>query len=94
MATGWANDGAVQEQIDATVSDGIRRARNQLPRGESLKRCEECDKAIPQARREALPGVRLCVACQQARDVRQDTREKSRDTKRDCISNDKLPRCI
>ena len=30
MATGWAGDGAVQDQIDATVEDGIRRARSQL----------------------------------------------------------------
>ena len=68
MATGWAGDGAVQDQIDATVKDAIKRARSQLPQGPSLERCEECDAAIPAARREALPGVRLCVPCQQARD--------------------------
>ena len=33
MATGWAGDGAVQDQIDATVKDGIRRAQSQLPTG-------------------------------------------------------------
>jgi phage/conjugal plasmid C-4 type zinc finger TraR family protein len=71
MATGWAGDGAVQEQIDATVKDAIERARRQLPQGESLPRCEECDAAIPEARRRALPGVRLCVACQEARDREQ-----------------------
>ncbi len=71
MATGWAGDGAVQEQIDATVSDGIRRARDQLPSGESLRHCEECDAAIPEARRRALPGVRLCVPCQEAHDTRE-----------------------
>jgi hypothetical protein len=27
MATGWGCDGAVQDQIDATLEDGIRRAR-------------------------------------------------------------------
>ena len=68
MATGWAGDGAVQDQIDATVKDGIKRARSQLPQGPSLERCEECDAPIPEARRKALPGVRLCVPCQQARD--------------------------
>lgn len=68
MATGWAGDGAVQEQIDATVKDGIERARRQLPRGESLHHCEECDAPIPEARRRAVPGVRLCVACQSALD--------------------------
>ena len=68
MASGWARDGAVQEQIDASVEDAVRRARSQLPRGDSLLHCEECDRLIPQARREAVPGVRLCVACQSARD--------------------------
>ena len=68
MATGWAGDGAVQDQIDATVKDGIKRARSQLPQGASLERCEECDAPIPEARRKAVPGVRLCVPCQQAHD--------------------------
>jgi len=71
VATGWAGDGAVQEQIDATVKDAIQRARSQLPRGESLERCEECDAPIPEARRKAVPGVRLCIACQQAHDEEQ-----------------------
>ncbi|WP_256645046.1 DksA/TraR family C4-type zinc finger protein [Thermomonas paludicola] len=68
MATGWAGDGAVQDQIDATVNDAIARARSRLPSGPGLDRCEECDAAIPEARRRAIPGVRLCVACQEARD--------------------------
>lgn len=68
MATGWAGDGAVQDQIDATVGDAIRRARSQLSAGPSLERCEQCDAPIPEARRHAVPGVRLCVACQQAHD--------------------------
>lgn len=69
MATGWAGDGAVQDQIDATVKDGIRRARSQLGQGPGLSHCEECEAAIPEARRQAVPGVRLCVACQEARDL-------------------------
>lgn len=68
MAGGFAKDGAVQEQIDATIEDAIRRAREQLPKGPSLTHCEECDKEIPAARREAVPGVRLCIACQSAHD--------------------------
>lgn len=66
MATGWAGDGAVQDQIDATIKDAIARARGRLPSGTSLSHCEECEAAIPQARRDAVPGVRLCVSCQQA----------------------------
>jgi phage/conjugal plasmid C-4 type zinc finger TraR family protein len=72
MATGWAGDGAVQDQIDATVKDGIRRARSKLPSGPGLTRCEECDAKIPPARRKAIPGVRLCVPCQEARDAEDD----------------------
>ena len=68
MAGGFTKDGAVQEQIDATVEDAVNRARSRLPRGESLARCEECDKPIAEARRRAVPGVRLCVACQAERD--------------------------
>jgi len=68
MATGWAGDGAVQDQIDATIKDGIKRVRSKLAKGPGLTRCEECDGAIPEARRKAVPGVRLCVSCQQARD--------------------------
>ncbi|MEJ2297973.1 MAG: DksA/TraR family C4-type zinc finger protein [Woeseiaceae bacterium] len=68
MAGGFAKDGAVQDQIDATVEDGIKRARDQLPRGESLEHCEECGNAIPAARRKAVPGVRLCIKCQAEHD--------------------------
>ncbi|TBV14075.1 DksA/TraR family C4-type zinc finger protein [Stutzerimonas kirkiae] len=71
MATGWAQDGAVQEQIDSTIEDAVQRARSQLPRGESLSHCEECDAPIPEARRQAVPGVRLCVACQGEHDREQ-----------------------
>ncbi|MEO6065477.1 MAG: DksA/TraR family C4-type zinc finger protein [Lysobacterales bacterium] len=68
MATGWAGDGAVQDQIEATIKDAIKRARGQLPQGAGLERCEECDATIPPARRKALPGVRLCIACQEEHD--------------------------
>jgi phage/conjugal plasmid C-4 type zinc finger TraR family protein len=68
MATGWAGDGAVQDQIDATVKDGVSRAQSQLPTGPSLTHCAECGTDIPEARRNAIPGVRLCVACQSAHD--------------------------
>ncbi len=68
MATGWAGDGAVQDQIDATVDDAVKRARGALRKGPGLTHCEECDAPIPEARRKAVPGVRLCVTCQQALD--------------------------
>jgi phage/conjugal plasmid C-4 type zinc finger TraR family protein len=69
MANGWAGDGAVQEQIDSSIEEAVQRARSQLPRGESLQHCETCAEEIPQARRAAIPGVRLCVPCQSERDA-------------------------
>ncbi|MCB1741934.1 MAG: DksA/TraR family C4-type zinc finger protein [Gammaproteobacteria bacterium] len=72
MAGGWTRDGAIQDQIDATVEDAVKRARSRLPHGESLLHCEECDEEIPAARRQAVPGVRLCVSCQSELDERQD----------------------
>ncbi|MWV12058.1 DksA/TraR family C4-type zinc finger protein [Pseudomonas sp. R-28-1W-6] len=71
MAGGWSSDGAVQEQIDSSIEDAIQRARSQLPRGTSLSHCEECAAVIPEARRQAVPGVRLCVACQGEHDKEQ-----------------------
>ena len=64
MAGGWARDGAVQEQMDASIEDAVKQARLQLPQGESRSHCKECDNEIPQPRREAIPGVQLCVSCQ------------------------------
>ena len=64
MASGWAPDGAVQEQIDASVNEAVELAKSRLPSGISLSHCEECGEAIPEARGKAIPGVRLCVSCQ------------------------------
>lgn len=69
MAGGWARDGAVQDQIDASVEDAVQRARARLSHGHSLSECAECGDPIPEARRKAVPGVRLCVACQQEADA-------------------------
>jgi phage/conjugal plasmid C-4 type zinc finger TraR family protein len=76
MAGGWARDGAVEEQIDASISDELARMklRNRLPGGHSRDLCAECDEPIPEARRKALPGVKLCIDCQQARDARPQAR--------------------
>jgi phage/conjugal plasmid C-4 type zinc finger TraR family protein len=68
MANGWAPDGAVQDQIDDTVRDGVMRARARLPTGEGETHCVECGDEIPEARRRVRPGVRLCISCQSARD--------------------------
>jgi phage/conjugal plasmid C-4 type zinc finger TraR family protein len=70
MATGWAHEGAVLDQIEDTITDAVQSARARLPQGEGTLECVECGDAIPQKRREALPGVTTCIACQSARDQR------------------------
>lgn len=73
MASGWAKDGAVQEQIDASIEDALKSVRGRLHSGKGLTHCEECGAPIPEARRKALPGVRLCVVCQSEADKKVKT---------------------
>jgi len=69
MAGGWAKDGAVSEQIEASINDELARLKaRRTPVGESLTHCAECDEPIPEARRQAIPGVKLCVDCVAERD--------------------------
>lgn len=68
MASGWAGDNAVNDQIADSINDEVARVRARLPKGESLEECEECGEMIPEKRRRALPGVRLCLACQEESD--------------------------
>ncbi|MES2674507.1 MAG: DksA/TraR family C4-type zinc finger protein [Pseudomonadota bacterium] len=77
MAGGWYRDGAVQDQIDASIEDAVKLARSRLSEGsrlsekKELTHCEECGDLIPQARRQAIPRVRLCVNCQAEHDNEQ-----------------------
>jgi phage/conjugal plasmid C-4 type zinc finger TraR family protein len=70
MANGWAPDGAVLDQIEDTVTDGVLTARSRLPAGEGTDLCVECGEKIPAARRKVLPGATTCVACQSGLDTR------------------------
>ncbi|MBK8961390.1 MAG: DksA/TraR family C4-type zinc finger protein [Proteobacteria bacterium] len=69
MAGGWSRDGAVQDQIDQSVADAVEHARLALAGGVSRPDCEDCGEPIPEARRQAVPGVRRCVACQEQHDA-------------------------
>lgn len=72
MAGGWARDGAVSEQIEASITDELSRLKARAaPQGESFTHCAECEEEIPEKRRAAIPGVKLCIECQQERDGRQ-----------------------
>ena len=73
MAGGWTRDGGVQEQIDVSVQDAVKLARSRLSNGESLTHCQECEDVIPEARRKAIPGVRLCISCQSEIEKHQTT---------------------
>ena len=69
MAGGWARDGAVGEQIEASINDELARLKSaKQPVGESFTHCAECDEEIPEQRRLARPGVKLCIDCQEERD--------------------------
>ncbi len=69
MAGGWTRDGAVQDQIDDSISEAVEFARKNIPAGKSLEYCIECDEKIAEARRLAVPGVKTCVACQSEKDT-------------------------
>ncbi|MFV0473320.1 MAG: DksA/TraR family C4-type zinc finger protein [Pikeienuella sp.] len=70
MAGGWARDGAVNEQIEASIEDELKRMRlAQEQARESLTHCVECEEPIPEKRRKAVPGVRFCIDCQRERDA-------------------------
>jgi phage/conjugal plasmid C-4 type zinc finger TraR family protein len=71
MAGGWSRDGAVSEQIEASIEDELTRMKARArPQGDSATHCVECEEEIPEARRVAIPGVKLCIDCQQERDGR------------------------
>lgn len=70
MAGGWARDGAVSEQIEASISDELARMKaRRAPVGDSATHCADCEEPIPEARRAALPGVKLCIDCVRERDA-------------------------
>jgi phage/conjugal plasmid C-4 type zinc finger TraR family protein len=68
MAGGWTRDGAVQEQIEASIQDELARLKRPRADRPSATHCVDCEEPIPEARRQAVPGVTLCLDCQQARD--------------------------
>ena len=70
MATGWAHEGAVLDQIEDTITDGVLTVRARLPAGPGTEECIECGEEIPEPRRRAQPGATTCVQCQCGRDSR------------------------
>ena len=69
MAGGWAKDGAVSEQIEASISAELARMlARKIPLGASLSICAECEETISEQRRRAVVGVKLCLDCVQERE--------------------------
>lgn len=75
MAVGWTDADQVLQQIQDSVNDEVARARRLVNKGESLQFCAECGEEIPEARRQAIPGVRLCIHCQEEADKQQKATE-------------------
>ncbi len=65
----WIDDAVKREQD--VLDDALQEQRLRDPtRGKTLAdsafECDACGDPIPQARREAVPGVRCCVPCAHA----------------------------
>lgn len=58
--TDFADQG--KQAQDETIDRAL--ANRKVYRGESATECEECGEPIPERRRRAVPGVRLCIDCQ------------------------------
>lgn len=52
-----------EERLQAAIANRVQY------QGESAEDCTSCGEVIPQARRLAVPGCRLCVDCQAVREM-------------------------
>jgi len=59
---------AIHNNMNA-VAD-VRRKLAEQAAQPSLEECEECGDEIPEARRLAIPGCRLCVFCKEKQERR------------------------
>ncbi|MBU1040274.1 MAG: TraR/DksA C4-type zinc finger protein [Proteobacteria bacterium] len=48
--------------------ESLARVRKTQASGPSRETCENCGDRIPEARRQAVPGCRLCIRCQKERE--------------------------
>ncbi|MCB5303615.1 TraR/DksA C4-type zinc finger protein [Yersinia bercovieri] len=59
-----------EQQLRARLSQILDVVRTDKP---SQHYCEECGATIPEARRQAVRGVRFCIGCQEVREYHQHT---------------------
>lgn len=57
-----------QSQIDTALTAALSNAT--VYRGKSALYCCNCAEPIPEARRDAVPGVSLCIDCQRVDEMR------------------------
>jgi len=51
---------------EALQADALRDWRRRQNHGPTRTECDECGEPIPEKRRLAVPGCRLCIDCQRA----------------------------
>lgn len=60
------------DEAEVVIQEALNRSLSQIPRytGVSATECVECGEVIPEGRRAAIPGVKLCAPCKALDDVR------------------------
>ncbi len=66
--SGYGGPDDEAERATIRVEEQVALARSLLPTGPGSLTCIDCGELIPEARRKAMPGTRLCVECQSERD--------------------------
>lgn len=53
------------DEAEVVIQEALNRSLSQIPRytGVSATECVECGDEIPEGRREAVKGVKLCMGC-------------------------------
>ena len=59
-----------QIEIERAEAAALARRLTPPPARLSFERCIDCDATIPQDRRDAIPGVRRCVDCEELHELR------------------------
>lgn len=68
MAIGWTDDDAVLDQIQDSVNDEVNRAAETFPAAKACCIAKNAAKRFPKRGARAIPGVRLCIDCQEEAD--------------------------
>lgn len=71
--SGYGKPDDEQERAILRVEEQVALARSLLPTGPGASHCVKCSESIPEARRLAMKGCRLCVECQAIADENKPT---------------------